>query len=65
MPNTFAFMLLYWVMESRTEHNSAVQVLVKAKGKNNSKTLDPFCSESITLFLSLSYKEKSGARSPG
>ena len=51
-------------VDSLTEHSSVVQVLVNAKGKNNSKTLCPFSSESVTWGLSLAYKVKSGAISP-
>lgn len=51
-------------MLSLTEHNSLVQVLVKASGKNNNKTGCPFKEESVTSSFSLLNKVKSGAGCP-
>src|SRR5690348_9163843 len=64
MPKTFAFALLYTAILSLTLHNSFVQTLVKANGKNNNNTLFPFCSDSETSFFSESCKVKSGASLP-
>ena len=51
-------------MLSLTEHNSAVQTLENAKGKNKINSFLPWKSERETRFLSLSYKLKGGACCP-
>jgi hypothetical protein len=64
MPITCAFTLLYRAISSLTAHNSFVQVLVNACGKNKSKTFFSLKSPRDVFFLSVSNKLKCGAGIP-